>query len=72
MHPAKVIQIGPDQAILLPKEFYVETDEIYLKKTSEGFLVIPRDPWLIFLEGAMELSEDFMVDGRRQPRLVKR
>jgi antitoxin VapB len=72
MHTAKVFQNGRSQAIRLPKDFRVEVDEVYLKKTPEGFLVISRDPWEIFLEGAEELSDDFMAEGRRQPPLDKR
>jgi antitoxin VapB len=72
MHKAKVFQNGRSQAIRLPKEFRVDSSEVYLKKTPEGFLVIARDPWDIFLEGVKELSDDFMVGGRRQPRVQKR
>jgi antitoxin VapB len=68
MHTAKVFQNGRSQAIRLPKEFRVETDEVYLKKTPEGFLVIPRDPWEVFYEGVAELSEDFMAAGRKQAK----
>jgi antitoxin VapB len=63
---AKVLRIGRSQAIHLPKEFRVETDEVYLKRTPEGFAVILRDPWKLFFEGVEELSDDFMADGRRQ------
>lgn len=66
MHTAKVFKTGRSQAIRLPKEFRVETREVYLKKTAEGFLVITRDPWQVFFEGVQELSEDFMATGRRQ------
>ena len=67
MQTAKVFQTGRSQAIRLPKEFRVETAEVYLKKTPEGFLVIPRDPWEVFFEGVEELSADFMAGGRSQP-----
>ena len=67
MQTAKVFQNGRSQAIRLPKEFRVETDEVYLKKTPEGFLVIARDPWEVFFEGVEELSEDFMANARQQP-----
>ena len=67
MQTAKVFQNGRSQAIRLPKEFRVETDEVYLKKTPEGFLVITRDPWAVFFEGVEELSEDFMANARQQP-----
>jgi antitoxin VapB len=72
MQTAKVFQNGRSQAIRLPKEFRVETDEVYLKKTPEGFLVIPRDPWELFFEGVANLSDDFMAGGRAQPKLEQR
>lgn len=72
MHIAKVFQNGRSQAIRLPKEFRVDSDEVFLKKTPEGFLVIARDPWEIFLEGVAELSQDFMSEGRQQPDIQQR
>jgi antitoxin VapB len=67
MHIAKVFRLGRSQAIRLPKEFRVEAAEVYLKKTPERFLVIPRDPWEVFLDGVAELSDNFMAEGRNQP-----
>src|SRR5205085_6478627 len=72
MQTAKVFMNGRSQAIRLPKEFRVESAEVYLKKTPEGFLVIPRDPWEVFFEGVEELSEDFMAHGRPQPPAQRR
>ena len=72
MQIARVFKNGRSQAIRLPKEFRVESEEVYLKRTPEGFLVIPRDPWELFLEGVEELSEDFMGAGRRQPAVQTR
>ena len=72
MQTAKIFQNGRSQAIRLPKEFRVDAHEVYLKKTPEGFLVIPRDPWEIFFEGVEELSDEFMATGRRQPKPQKR
>ena len=72
MVTAKVFQNGRSQAIRLPKEFRVASEEVYLKKTPEGFLVIEKDPWELFREGIAELSDDFMADGRNQPPLEKR
>jgi antitoxin VapB len=72
MQTAKVFQNGRSQAIRLPKDFRVPSDEVYLKKTALGFLVIARDPWEIFFEGVRELSDDFMATGRRQPKTQER
>jgi hypothetical protein len=44
----------------------VNGSKVFLKKTADGFLVILHDPWEIFLEGAQELSDDFMSAVRRQ------
>ena len=41
-------------------------------QTAEEFLVIPRDPWEIFLKGVEELSSDFMATGREQPEVETR
>ena len=57
---------GRSQAIRLPKEFRVHGNEVFLKKTSEGFLVVERAPWELFEEGCRELSDDFMAE-RIQP-----
>jgi antitoxin VapB len=72
MEVAKVFQNGGSQAIRLPKEFRVDVDEVYLKRTGAGFLVIPRDPWELFFEGVEELSDDFMRAGRKQPEVERR
>lgn len=72
MSVAKVFQTGRSQAIRLPKEFRVDVDEVRLKRTPEGFLVITKDPWDVFFEGVNELSTDFMSTGRVQPPLESR
>jgi antitoxin VapB len=71
MTAAKIFMNGRSQAIRLPKEFRVNTDEVFLKKTSGGFTVVERDPWEMFEEGCHELSGDFMAE-RIQPPLEKR
>ncbi len=72
MQTAKVFRNGRSQAIRLPKEFRVDTDEVYLKRTRDGFLVIPKDPWEVFLEGVNDLSEGFFAEGRSQPAVQQR
>lgn len=72
MAVAKVFKTGRSQAIRLPKEFRVETDAVRLKRTSEGFLVITRDPWDVFFEGVEQLSDDFLSAERVQPPLESR
>lgn len=72
MAVARMFRTGRDQAIRLPKVFRVETDSVRLKRTSEVFLVITRDPWEIFFEGAEQLSGRFLAGERVQPERESR
>jgi antitoxin VapB len=72
MAVGKVFKTGRSQAIRLPKEFRVDVDEVYLKRTAEGFLVITKDPWDVFFEGVEELSDEFLANQRVQPPLESR
>jgi antitoxin VapB len=69
---AKVFRTGRSQAIRLPKEFRVESDEVHLKRTEDGFLVITKDPWDVFFEGVEQLSDEFLARERVQPPLESR
>jgi antitoxin VapB len=62
---------GRSQAIRLPKEFRLESKEVYLQKTATGFTVVERDPWEVMQEGGKELSE-VLFSERKQPPIQKR
>lgn len=67
MRTAKVLMNGRSQAIRLPREFHVKSQEVYLRRTPEGILIMERNPWDFFLEGVAKLSPKFMELGRDQP-----
>lgn len=70
----KVFKNGRSQAIRLPKEFRVKTDEVTIRRVPEGLLLIERDPWEICREACAELSEEFLTAAgkREQPAQRKR
>jgi antitoxin VapB len=72
MAVGKIFRTGRSQAIRLPKEFRVDADEVYLKRTADGFVVITKDPWDVFFEGVEQLSDGFLSGGRVQPPLESR
>lgn len=72
MAVGRVFKTGRSQAIRLPKQFRVESDEVRLKRTADGFLVVTKDPWDVFFEGVEQLSDDFMIGERVQPPLESR
>lgn len=42
MNTAKLFINGKSQAVRLPKEFRFEGKEVYIKKTKEGVLLLPK------------------------------
>lgn len=67
MKSAKLFKYGQSQAVRLPKEFWFEGEEVYLKKIANSVVLIPRkDPWRPLIESLDEFSEDFM-ETRDQP-----
>ena len=71
MKTAKVFKHGNSQAVRLPKEFRFEADEVMVKRSgSGGVLLLPKR---ITYQQIMSIVERFrgrLV--RRQPRIQKR
>jgi antitoxin VapB len=68
---AKVFQNGRSQAIRIPKEFRVDTTEVYIEKIGETLVIRPKsiDKWdnfFLLLDEAD--THDFLLD-RVQPPL---
>ena len=42
MDTAKVFMSGRSQAVRLPKEYRFDTDEVILRRTPEGLLLVPK------------------------------
>ena len=61
---AKVINSGDSQAIRLPKEFRLDTDEVFITKSGDSLIFTPRmGTWEGFVEGLSGFSDDFTVTG---------
>ncbi len=73
METAKLFINGRSQAVRLPKAFRFEGNEVYIKKTSGGVLLIPQDTtlWDIWEQNLMKYDELFMVE-RNQPEPQER
>lgn len=72
MEKAKIFKNGSSQAVRLPKEFRLEGEEVYIKKTGNIVQLIPMtDSWDALFSSLDEFSEDFMQE-RDQPPLDER
>ena len=61
---AKVFISGNSQAIRLPKEFRLDTTEVFIRRSGDSLILTPRmQSWDGFAEGFTGLSDDFDVSG---------
>ena len=68
MEKAKLFVNGRSQAVRLPKAYRFEGNEVYIKKTLGGVLLIPKDNsfWDVWEQNLMKHDEAFMTE-RNQP-----
>jgi antitoxin VapB len=72
MNLAKIVQNGNTQSLILPDEFHLEGDEVYIKKVGTALVVIPKNnPWQPLFDSLSLFSEDFM-ETREQLKLESR
>jgi len=61
---AKVFTSGNSQAIRLPKEFRLDTTEVFIVRSGDSLVLTPRPTsWAGFAEGLHGFSDDFSVTG---------
>ncbi len=67
---AKVFQNGRSQAIRIPKEFRVDTSEVYIEKVGDTLIIKPKKKhkWDEFFDMLEEVdTSDFLVDRKDLP-----
>lgn len=64
---AKVFQNGRSQAVRLPKEYRVDSDEVYIEKIGHSIMIIQKEKskWDV-MRNALEDLKDFQFE-RNQP-----
>lgn len=69
---AKVFQNGRSQAIRLPKEYRVDSNEVYIEKIGHSLIIVPKEKskWDI-MRNALNDLEDFELE-RNQPEIQQR
>lgn len=72
MNIAKLSKSDNIQTVILPQEFQIEGNEVYIKKMGNALILIPKDkPWQILWDSLELFSEDFM-NSRDQPQQEQR
>lgn len=69
MDTAKLFINGRSQAVRLPKPYRFEGSEVFVKKTKEGVLLIPKDntAWEVWERNLKKYKKPFMTE-RNQPQ----
>ncbi len=69
---AKVFKNGRSQAIRLPKEYRVDSEEVYIEKIGQSLVIVPkkRSKWDI-MRKSLDSLEGFDFD-RKQPKVQER
>ncbi len=68
MDTAKLFINGRSQALRLPKAYRFEGKEVYIKKISQGILLIPKDKnlWSVWEKNLKKYDSPILAD-RNQP-----
>ena len=69
-HIAKVFKNGRSQAIRIPKEYRVDSDEVYIEKVGDTLVIRPKkkDKWESFFDKLKEVdTKDFINDREQLP-----
>ncbi len=69
METAKLFTNGRSQAVRLPKEFRLQGKEVFIKKTSTGILLLPKDEsiWDAWEKSLLKGGETLLAE-RNQPQ----
>jgi antitoxin VapB len=67
MDTAKIFQTGRSQAVRLPKAYRFSGQEVFIKKTQQGVLLIPKDDaWALVRQALTEFEPELQIE-RDQP-----
>jgi antitoxin VapB len=73
MQTAKLFQNGRSQAVRLPKEYKFEGTDVLIQKVGDSVILFPKNKvWETFLHGLYGFTDDFMENGREQPKMQER
>ena len=70
----KVFQNGKSQAIRIPKEFRVDTDEVFIEKIGDTLIIKPNplNKWDKFFDELQSVNTDDFLEDRVQLPMQER
>ena len=73
-YESKSFSNGRSQAIRIPKEFRVDTDEVYIEKIGDSLVIKPKseDKWDKFFDNLEDVDTQDFLENREQPPIQER
>lgn len=63
MNTARIFKSGNSQAVLLPNEYQLKGEEVYIKRIGASIILLPLDdPWGALEDSLDRFSDDFMTE----------
>lgn len=63
MQTAKIMSNGDNQVVYLPKEFFLDTTEVYISKQGDNLIISPKKlNWDTFFDTPSAFDDDFLSD----------
>ena len=73
MDKAKLFQTGRSQAVRLPKAYRMQGKEVTIRREGNKVILEPiSTSWDSLIDALDEFPEDFMQEGRQQPKMQER
>jgi antitoxin VapB len=73
MKTAKVFRSGNSQAVRIPKEFALPSDEVEIRRRGDSLILRPTaHSWSPLIDSLAKFTDDFLAGGRRQAPPQKR
>lgn len=73
MQTAKLFQNGRSQAVRLPKEYNFSGNDVLIQKIGDAVILFPKNrAWETLLHGLNGFTEDYLSEGRGQPKMQER
>ena len=64
----KVFKSGNSQAVRLPRDFRLDSDEVLIRKEGKNIVISPLPAsWKGFMDDTSPLSDDFSTEGSQLP-----
>ena len=73
MKTARVFRSGNSQAVRIPREFQLTSDEVEIRRRGDALILRPKSrSWASLVDSLAKFTDDFLAEGRRQPPVQKR